>query len=137
MDDQITQENTPIFQRIKDFLLAGIAAGRWKEGDVIPSEQALVKQFGVSRMTVNRAVRELTSEQVLTRRQGAGTYVAQQKYQATLLEIKNIADEVRARGHLHRSKLQVLEHVKASELMARQFGLASEQNAVPFADRAL
>ena len=127
LDDQITQENTPIFQRIKDFLLAGIAAGRWKEGDVIPSEQALVKQFGVSRMTVNRAVRELTSEQVLTRRQGAGTYVAQQKYQATLLEIKNIADEVRARGHLHRSKLQVLEHVKPSELMARQFGLPSEQ----------
>ena len=41
LDDQITQENTPIFQRIKDFLLAGIAAGRWKEGDVIPSEQKL------------------------------------------------------------------------------------------------
>ena len=83
MDDQAPQDSTPIFQRIKDHLLAEIAAGTWKEGDVIPSEQALVKQFGVSRMTVNRAVRELTSEQVLTRRQGSGTYVAQQKYQAT------------------------------------------------------
>nr|WP_315258631.1 histidine utilization repressor [uncultured Duganella sp.] len=123
MDEQITQDSTPIFQRIKDYLLAEIAAGTWKEGDVIPSEQALVKQFGVSRMTVNRAVRELTAEQVLTRRQGSGTYVAQQKYQATLLEIKSIADEVRARGHAHRSSLQQLERVKASDLMAKQFEL--------------
>ncbi|WP_373925088.1 histidine utilization repressor [Duganella vulcania] len=124
LDDEPTlPESTPIFQRIKDYLVAQIAAGTWKEGDVIPSEQALVKQFGVSRMTVNRAVRELTADQILTRRQGSGTYVAQQKYQATLLEIKSIADEIRARGHAHRSSLQQLERVKASELMAKQFDL--------------
>ena len=124
MDQQQALDTTPIFQRIKDYLLAQIAAGHWKEGDVIPSEQALVTQFGVSRMTVNRAVRELTAEQVLTRRQGSGTFVAQQKYQATLLEIKSIADEVRARGHAHRSSLQLLEQSKAGDLLAKQFGLA-------------
>ena len=124
MEEQQAVETTPIFQRIKDHLLEQIAAGTWKEGDVIPSEQALVKQFGVSRMTVNRAVRELTAEQVLTRRQGSGTYVAQQKYQATLLEIKSIADEVRARGHAHRSSLQLLEQSKAGDLLAKQFELA-------------
>jgi len=123
LDEQALQDTTPIFQRIKDYLVAQIAACTWKEGDVIPSEQALVKQFGVSRMTVNRAVRELTADQILTRRQGSGTYVAQQKYQATLLEIKSIADEIRARGHAHRSSLQQLERVKASELMAKQFEL--------------
>jgi GntR family histidine utilization transcriptional repressor len=123
MNEQQAAETTPIFQRIKDHLLEQIAAGVWKEGDVIPSEQALVKQFGVSRMTVNRAVRELTAEQVLTRRQGSGTYVAQQKYQATLLEIRSIADEVRARGHAHRSSLQLLEQSKAGDLLAKQFEL--------------
>ncbi len=123
MDDVVQPETTPIFQRIKDYLIAQIANGTWKEGDVIPSEQALVKQFGVSRMTVNRAVRELTAEQLLTRRQGSGTYVAAQKVQATLLEIRSIADEIRARGHAHRSSLQQLERVKASELLARQFDL--------------
>jgi len=123
LDDVVQPENTPIFQRIKDYLIAQIANGTWKEGDVIPSEQALVKQFGVSRMTVNRAVRELTAEQLLTRRQGSGTYVAAQKVQATLLEIRSIADEIRARGHAHRSSLQQLERVKASELLARQFDL--------------
>jgi GntR family histidine utilization transcriptional repressor len=127
LEQQIAQDTTPIFQRIKDYLLGEIAAGRWKEGDVVPSEQALVRQFGVSRMTVNRAVRELTAEQVLTRRQGSGTFVAPQKYQATLVEIRSIADEIRARGHAHRSSLHLLEKARASELLARQFELAPGQ----------
>lgn len=124
MEDQIAQDNTPIFQRIKDYLVAEIASGRWKEGDLVPSEQALVRQFGVARMTVNRAVRELTAEQVLTRRQGSGTYVAPQKYQATLVEIRNIADEIRARGRAHRSDLRLLEQSAAGETLAAQFELA-------------
>lgn len=114
----------PIFQRIKDHLLEQIQAGLWREGDVIPSEQELAKQFNVSRMTVNRAVRELTTEQVLTRVQGSGTFVAQRKYQATLVEIKSIADEIRARGHVHRSELHKLERAKASDLLASEFALA-------------
>jgi GntR family histidine utilization transcriptional repressor len=123
LDEPIAQDTTPIFQRIKDYLLGEIASGRWKEGDLVPSEQALVRQFGVSRMTVNRAVRELTAEQVLTRRQGSGTYVAPQKYQATLVEIRNIADEVRARGHAHASHPRLLEQAPAGEALALQFGL--------------
>ena len=123
MDEQIAQDSTPIFQRIKDYLVGEIAAGTWKEGEVVPSELALVRQFGVSRMTVNRAVRELTAEQVLTRRQGSGTFVAPKKYQATLVEIKSIADEIRARGHVHRSSLRLLESSHAGELLAHQFAL--------------
>lgn len=124
MDEQFAQGSIPIFQRIKDYLVGEIASGRWKEGDQVPSEQALARQFGVSRMTVNRAVRELTVEQVLTRRQGAGTYVAPHKYQATLVEIRNIADEIHARGHNHRSSLRLLEQAAAPEALARQFEVA-------------
>jgi GntR family histidine utilization transcriptional repressor len=112
---------TPVFQTIKDYLLKEIQAGTWKEGDAVPSEAALAQQFNVSRMTVNRAVRELTSEQILNRIQGSGTYVAQQKYQATLVAIKSIADEIRSRGHEHRSELHELIEVEASELLAQQF----------------
>jgi GntR family histidine utilization transcriptional repressor len=124
LEEQSAQDNTPIFQRIKDYLVSEIASGRWKEGDLVPSEQALVRQFGVSRMTVNRAVRELTAEQVLTRRQGAGTFVAPHKVQATLVEIRNIADEIRARGNTHRSTARVLEEAKAGDALAAQFNLA-------------
>lgn len=115
--------NAPAFQKIKDYLLREIQLGRWKEGDLIPSEIVLAQQFAVSRMTVNRAVKELTSEQVLQRIQGSGTYVAQQKYQATLVEIKSIADEIRARGHQHHSQLHQLHSCVANDKLALEFGL--------------
>jgi GntR family histidine utilization transcriptional repressor len=116
-------DKPPIFRQIKDYLVGEIAAGRWKEGDLVPSEQALVRLFGVSRMTVNRAVRELTAEQVLVRRQGSGTYVAPQKYQATLVEIRNIADEIRERGRQHTSRVLVLEAGVADDVLAAEFAL--------------
>ena len=127
--DQMTpmSNNTPIFQRIKDHITAHIEAGTWVEGDVIPSEMALTKQFSTSRMTVNRALRELTAELILVRRQGAGTYVATQKVQSTLVEIRNIADEIAARGHEHHAELHTLETILASEKLAQQFHLKTGQ----------
>lgn len=121
------QADIPFYLRIKNYLLSEIQAGQWKEGDAIPSEPMLARQFGVSRMTVNRAVRELTDEQILNRIQGSGTYVAQQKYQATLIAIKSIADEVRARGHQHSSQLRLLERGVAQEPLATQFQVAAGQ----------
>lgn len=111
----------PRYLQIKNYLLEQLGKGRWKEGEAVPPEQTLARQFGVSRMTVNRAVRELTHEQVLTRVQGSGTYVAKRKYQATLIAIKSIADEVRDRGHVHSSRVHGLESIKAQEPWTHQF----------------
>ncbi|HSV53853.1 MAG TPA: histidine utilization repressor [Burkholderiaceae bacterium] len=120
-----TADQGPAFKRIKTHILDRIQAGQWKEGDTIPSEQALAAEFGVSRMTANRALRELTDEQVLIRVQGSGTFVAQQKYQSTLVEIHSIAEEITARGHAHRSELHRLERIKANDSLAAQFTLAA------------
>jgi GntR family transcriptional regulator, histidine utilization repressor len=114
----------PAYRRVKQHVLERIQNGQWKEGDAIPGEEALAREFGVSRMTVNRAIRELSDEQIVERVQGSGTYVAQQKYQATLVEIRNIAEEIAARGHRHRSELHRLERVKAGEALGRAFGLS-------------
>ena len=111
----------PSFQRIKNHILRRIHAGEWKEGDQIPTEAALGLQFGVARMTVNRALRELASEQSVTRIQGVGTYVAQHKYQSTLVAIRSIAGEVRGRGHDHACSVVLLERIKAPAALARQF----------------
>lgn len=105
----VPNKATPAYEQIKRYVLQRIADGSWKHGDLIPSETELVKQFGVARMTVSRALRELTADRVLTRIQGAGTFVALQKYESTLVEIRNIADEIRARGHRHSARVLTLE----------------------------
>ena len=84
--------NAPAYQGIKDFILGRIHAGEWAEGDQVPSENELAREFNVARMTVNRALRELTSEQVLTRVQGSGTFVARPKYESTLVAIRSISE---------------------------------------------
>ena len=122
-----TDSEVPAFQQIKDYLLAEIQKGTWKEGEAIPSEAVLARQFSVSRMTVNRAVRELAGEQFLTRVQGSGTFVAQHKYQATLVAIKSIAEEVRARGHTHSSELHLLERGKPTAQLLQQFNVEAGQ----------
>jgi GntR family transcriptional regulator, histidine utilization repressor len=123
----VNTKRPPAFQAIKTHVLAKIHEGVWKEGEAIPGEQALAREFGVSRMTVNRAIRELSDEQIVERIQGSGTYVAQQKYQSTLVEIRNIADEIAARGHKHRSELHRLERMKSGEALGRRFGLKADE----------
>jgi GntR family histidine utilization transcriptional repressor len=112
--------STPAYQEIKDHILSRIQAGEWKEGDQVPSENELAREFNVARMTVNRAVRELTTARVLTRVQGAGTYVAQPKYASTLVEIRSISDEIAARGHAYRAEVLHLGVAVADAALAAE-----------------
>ena len=61
--------------RIRQSLTQDIATGRYAPGQRLPSESALVKAFGASRPTVNRALRELQLSGVIERRAGSGSYV--------------------------------------------------------------
>lgn len=119
-----TEKTPPRYQQIKDELLARIAAGEWKVGDAIPPEETLARDFAVARMTVNRALRELTQAGHLRRARGSGTFVAPPQVEASLLEIRNIADEIAERGHRHRSELQLLERTAADPALATAFAVA-------------
>ncbi len=89
----------PRYAAIKSYILDGIAAGRLKPGDRVPSEHAFGELFDVSRMTVNRALRELKRDGVLIGVAGVGSFIAEPTPQGHLIEVRNIAEEVCARGH--------------------------------------
>jgi GntR family transcriptional regulator, arabinose operon transcriptional repressor len=65
----------PKYQQVYATLRQQIESGQWKRGDRLPSEADLVRQFGASRITVGRAVRELQTEGLVERRAGSGTFV--------------------------------------------------------------
>lgn len=95
----------PLSRQIKNFILDGISSGELSPGDRVPSEAELARHFSASRMTVNRAVSELTVEGRLNRVQGLGTFVAEFKPLAPLFEIRSIAQEVKDQGREHSSVL--------------------------------
>ena len=113
----------PLYAGVKQMILGRIRNGDWPPRHRIPSENELVAELGVSRMTVNRALRELALEGVLARVQGLGTFVAEGKGQSSVFEVKNIADEITARGHVHSTNIVVLDELKASPEVADALGL--------------
>jgi GntR family histidine utilization transcriptional repressor len=119
----MTSPNAPLYERIKNLILTQIASGGWAAAQRIPSENELVRQVGASRMTVNRALRELTDAGYLVRVQGVGTFVADRRAQGHPLAIRNIADEILARGHLHTAQVMSLERCTATAQLAGLFNL--------------
>ena len=80
----------------------------------MPSEAELTAQFGVSRMTVGRALRELQAQGLVERTQGVGTFAAPLHRVASTLTVRDVHDEIIARGHLHHAVV----HVQAAEIAA-------------------
>jgi GntR family transcriptional regulator, histidine utilization repressor len=109
------------YLQVKHYVLERIAGGSLKAGGRVPSENELVRELAVSRMTANRALKELTADGVLVRIAGVGTFVAEQRVHAHPLEVRNIADEIRARGHEYRVKVITLNTVHASRELAERF----------------
>jgi GntR family transcriptional regulator, histidine utilization repressor len=116
------------YQQVKTHLAEGLHSGHWQVGDRLPSEHELVAQFGLSRMTVNRAVRELADEGRIVRVAGVGSFVAEQKPQSTLLHIADLAGEVTARGHDYRCELLQLARVAANLEVATALALDTSES---------
>ena len=117
------QSTTALYERVKAFVRGKTRCGSWKPGDRIPSENELVRVLGVSRMTVNRALRELSEQGELVRRGGVGTFVAEPRPQSTLLRIARIGQEIRARGHRYDWSVTLKKAEKATADIAAAFDL--------------
>ena len=114
---------TPAYLQVKAFVQQHISTGQWRPGDPVPSAATLMQQFGISRMTENRALRELTAEGMVTRIQGSGTYVAELHRIASNLTIRDIQEEVVERGHVHGARVLLSQAEKATAELARSLGL--------------
>lgn len=113
----------PLYQQIKDRIVDAIETGEWPPGRKIPSENELVRELGVARMTVHRALRELAQEGRLERVAGVGTFVAEPPRHASLLELRDIAEEVRSSGSEHRAKLCTRRKVRLTAALAERMEL--------------
>jgi GntR family transcriptional regulator, histidine utilization repressor len=113
----------PAYEQVKAWIRGHIASGEWRPGDTVPSEAALMQRFGISRMTVNRALRELAGEGLVLRVQGSGTTVAQLHRISSRLTIRDIHEEVAERGHVHTTRVLLVAKEKSGAELARALNL--------------
>jgi len=109
----------PRYQQLKEMIIERISSGELRPLDRVPSENDLVASMKVSRMTANRALRELNDEGYVDRIAGRGTFVADLRARSHALEVHNIADEIAQRGHVHSSKVLRMSRQHARGELAR------------------
>jgi GntR family transcriptional regulator, histidine utilization repressor len=112
------------YEVAKEYILSRIRSGEIGIGGRVPSEHELSRLLKMARMTIHRALRELTAEGLLVRRQGLGTFVAPQRPRSELVEIRDFAEDAVARGHAHRLQVITLESARANPDLAPIFSMA-------------
>jgi GntR family transcriptional regulator, histidine utilization repressor len=114
---------SPLYQKVKEFVVRRIRSGDWPPDSRIPSEHEIVATLGVSRMTVHRALRELTAAGLLVRIQGVGTFVAPQKPQVAPFEVRSIAEVIAEHGGTYSAEVHLLRREMADGVLAPAMGL--------------
>ena len=126
-DDISKAAPEPLYQQIKTTIQSKIRNGDWNAGQKLPSENELVDALGVSRMTINRALRELTQDGLINRVHGIGSFVADAPRHASLIELKDIAIEIEQSGKHHSSRVLSLSRATASAEIALQMQVETDK----------
>ncbi len=129
----------PLYEHVKRYLTDRITTGEFGPGEKLPSESEIVQTLSVSRMTANRALRELALEGVIVRVQGVGSFVNEPKTKASILEVRDIHDMVLERHGVHRRKLVLAQeealYGEIADLFGREAGSAVSHVLVAHFDR--
>ena len=113
----------PRYEQIKTFIRNQIDSGQWRSGDRVPSENQLSMDFSVSRMTARRALQELADENLLLRSPGLGTFVAEPRAAAPLLEIADFSRQFSFSNPEYSNRVLSLQEISGETTVSSVLGL--------------
>lgn len=114
----MAKKTTNLYQQLQDWVRQAIASGELAPTAAIPTERELAEKFDVSRITVRKALDGLVYEGLLTRRQGAGTFVAT-RVEKTYSKMSSFTEDMISRGR-----------VPSSKWLSRTSGLVNPEEAL-------
>ncbi len=123
--DALAPSFSPLYQQIKGLLLQSLEGGEWKPGEAIPSEMELAARYRVSQGTVRKAIDELAAGNLLTRRQGKGTFVATHAEQQVQYRFLKLVPDQGGVGSLGPAERRFIDckRLRAPAEIARPLGL--------------
>lgn len=118
--------NSPIYEQIYRCIKNRIETGVYKIGDVIPSESDMQKDFGVSRITVRRAIADLEHDGFVKKRRGAGTVVEPKKTERDLSIFTSFSGSAKAKGARPGSIILQLRLMRANVKVAEKLRISCD-----------
>jgi len=119
----------PLYYQLKEIFRSWINAGKFDSDGRFPSESELQKRFGVSRMTIRRALSELVHEGFLIREQGRGSFVVRPRVQDQLRRLTSFTEDMRLRGLPTESRILDFRAVHDEEV-ARKMDIPEDEELV-------
>jgi GntR family transcriptional regulator len=113
-----------LYARIEETIAAEIAQGEYRPGDQLPTEDALLRRFQVSRITVRRAIQNLVSRGLLEIRRGLGTFVLSPRIEAELTKLTGFVEDMNAAGRNATARVVSQGIVAGSARVAERLQLA-------------
>ena len=120
----------PLYYRIREDLRELINSGQVKPGDRLSSERELCKQYGVSSITVKRAVLDLVRDGLLYRVPGKGTFVSQAKLERDLSRLTSFTEEMLHHGLRPNSRVLEARVLPASGSVAKNLDLSPGEKVI-------
>jgi len=110
--------NDNTYMQVKSDLIAGIMNGTYKPHERLPSQRELAEEYGLSHMTVRRAINELKREGFIDAQQGRGLFVAEPKQEAELGPLYGFTEDMALRGMKASSRVLEAQLISASTTLA-------------------
>lgn len=111
--------NVPLYSQLKHIIIRKIESGDYPEASKIPSEQELCEQYDISRPTVRQAISELTSNGILYKEKGKGTFVAKSKSKVNIKDYSGFTDSIldsHNPGQHNILSIRIIKHNEVAEL---------------------
>lgn len=116
----------PLYLQVKQRMLARMLSGEWAPGMMLPAEHQIAAEIGVSQGTVRKALDALHAENLIVRRQGRGTFVAQHTSDRALFHFFKLVDPAGERA-LPETVFSDLVRGQADADVAARLGLSRRQ----------
>lgn len=122
----------PLHYQLKQRLLGLIRDEGINPGDLLPSEKDLEELYGVSQITVRRAMRELSVEGHIVRKAGRGSFVRQIKFQDHAAMLGGFANDLTSQGYKAESQILDLGRRPATAVVAKKLSIETGKNLLWF-----
>jgi GntR family transcriptional regulator len=123
------QLDMPMYHQLYLILKDQIRSGLYEEGSLIPSEAKLQSRYGVSRITVRRAIAELENDGYVKRKKGKGSIVITREKYRDIFAFKSFSDDTRDKGETPGSIILELTNIQSNNQVARALDIKPEKRS--------
>lgn len=121
---------TPLYEQLHEDMLSKIVSRKWKPGKRIPAEMELCEIYGVSRITVRKAIEDLVRAGYLARQRGKGTFVRIEHIENELSKFYSFSESLKSEGIKEVAEVLAFEEILATTELSEKLGLSEDAHFV-------